>query len=241
MNLQRAIAAYACYIMTHNHLHRLYLTLQQAVEEVANSPESDEKDIVILPTEQGHSYATHAEEDEDVSHKNDLLPNDVAGTLETRKEHNDKENDVVSDSRAIQIEGKTSQPSKRRKKVKPAAVNWRKKQNLKEISEQNFTYLANSHPHFALFEPIALFWLLFNYEISDLIAIETKRYASQQNELFYIYLYMITLVTARFTRKRFQSSWDYTRKPHNEAWDPQNLLKKKNADSLTTAQTNVYP
>ena len=89
-------------------------------------------------------------------------------------EHNDKENEFVSDSRAIRIEGKTSQPpSKRRKQVKPAAVNWRKKQNLKKIPEKNFTYFANSHPHLALLEPIALFRLLFNDEIRDLI---TNRY-----------------------------------------------------------------
>ena len=45
--MQRVIAAYAHYVMAHNHLHRRYLTLQQAVEEVANSPGSDEEDIVI--------------------------------------------------------------------------------------------------------------------------------------------------------------------------------------------------
>ena len=143
--------------MAHNHLNRRNLTPQQAVEEVANSPESDEEDIVILPPEQGDCYATDVEEDEDVSHKNDLLPNDVAGTLEIQNEQNDKENEVASDSRAIQIEGKTSQPpSKKRKKVKPAAVNWRKK-ILKEIPGKNFAYLANSHPHLALLEPIVLF------------------------------------------------------------------------------------
>ena len=188
MNLQRVIAAYAYYVMAHNHLHRRYLTLLQAVEEVANSPESDEEDIVILPLGQGDSYATDVEEeDEDVSHKNDLLPNDVAGTLAIHNEHNDKENEVVSNLRAIQIEGKTSQPlSKTRKKEKPAAVNWRKKQTLKEILEENSTYLANSHSHLAVFEPIALFQLLFNDKICDLIATETKQYSSQQNELFYL-------------------------------------------------------
>ena len=70
--------------------------------------------------------------------------------------------------------------------MKPAAGNWRKKQNLEEIPEENFTYLANSHPHIALLEPKALFRLFFNDEIRDLIATETKRYASHQNELFYL-------------------------------------------------------
>ena len=61
----------------------------------------------------------------------------------------------------FKIEEKTSQPpSKRRKKVKPAAVNWRQKQNLKETPEENFTYLAKNHPQLALLEPIALFRLL---------------------------------------------------------------------------------
>ena len=169
-----------------NSPHHCEFLATRLVEEVGNSSESDRKDIGILPPEQGDSYDTDVEEeDEDESHKNDLLPNDVTGTLEIHNEHNDKENEVVSDLRAIHIEGKTSQPpSKGRKKEKPAAVNWRKKQNLKEISEENFTYLANSHPHLALLEPIALFRLLFNNEIRDLIATETKRYASQQDELF---------------------------------------------------------
>ena len=103
--MQRIIPAYAYCVMAHNQLHRRYLTLQQAVEEVANSPESDEEDIVILPPDKGDFYVTDVEEeeedDEDVSHKNDLLPNDVAGTLEIYNEHNDKENEVVSDSQGI--------------------------------------------------------------------------------------------------------------------------------------------
>ena len=57
---------------------------------------------------------------------------------------------------------------------------------MKKIPEENFTYLANIHPHLALLEPIALFRLFFNDEILDLIATEAKRYASQQNELFYL-------------------------------------------------------
>ena len=68
--------------MAPNHLHRLYLTLQQAVEEIPNSPENNDEDIVILPPKQDDSYAADVEEDNDVSHKNDLLPNDIAGTLE---------------------------------------------------------------------------------------------------------------------------------------------------------------
>ena len=65
MNLQRVIAAYAYYVMAHNHLHRRYLTLLQAVAEVPNSPESDEEDIVILPPEQGNSYASDVEEEDE--------------------------------------------------------------------------------------------------------------------------------------------------------------------------------
>ena len=98
--MPRVIAAYANYVMAHNHLHRRNLTLQQAVEEVVTDVEED---------------ATDVEEDEDVSRKNDLLSNDVAGTLEIHNEHYDKENKVVSDSRAIQIEGKTSQPPSKRR------------------------------------------------------------------------------------------------------------------------------
>ena len=97
--------------------------------------------------------------------------------------------------------------------MKPAAGNWRKKQNLTEIPEENFTYLANSHPHIALLEPIALFRLLFNDEIRDLIATETKRYASHQNELFYLQQHEIDtfigiiLLTGYNSRPRQRLFW----------------------------------
>ena len=70
MNLQRVIAASAYYVvaflsLAYYHLQKRYLTLQQAVKEVANSPESDEEDIVILPPEQGDSYATDVEEEDE--------------------------------------------------------------------------------------------------------------------------------------------------------------------------------
>ena len=58
MNLQRGIAAYPYYVMAHNHLHSHHLTLQQAVQKVANSPESSKEGVVILPPEKSDSYAT---------------------------------------------------------------------------------------------------------------------------------------------------------------------------------------
>ena len=75
--------------MTSNQLHRRYLTLQEAVDDVLGSTGSEEKDIVILPPAQGDAYATDVEEEDvDECHKNDFLPNDVAGTLEV---HNNDE------------------------------------------------------------------------------------------------------------------------------------------------------
>ena len=67
--------------MTSN--HRRYLILQETVDDVSGSAGSEEKDIVILPPVQGNAYATDVEEDDvDECHKNDLLQNDAAGTLE---------------------------------------------------------------------------------------------------------------------------------------------------------------
>ena len=67
--------------MTSNQLHRRYLTLQEPVDDVLGSTGSEEKNVVILPPAQGDAYATDVEEDDvDECHKNDLLPNDVAGT-----------------------------------------------------------------------------------------------------------------------------------------------------------------
>ena len=61
--------------MTNSQLHRRYLTLQQAVDDVLGSTGSEEKDVVILPPAQGDAYATDVEEDDvDECHKNDFLP-----------------------------------------------------------------------------------------------------------------------------------------------------------------------
>ena len=81
---------HAYYVMAHYHWHRRYRTLQQALEEVANSSASDEEEIVNLPPEQGDSCAFDVEkEDEDVSHK-----------------HNDKENEVASNSQVFKLKEK---------------------------------------------------------------------------------------------------------------------------------------
>ena len=53
-------------------------------------------------------------------------------------------------------------------------------------SEANVMHLADSHPHLALLEPVALFRLLFNEEICSLIACETKQYSSQRNEVIHL-------------------------------------------------------
>ena len=81
--------------MTSNQLHRRYLTLQEAVDNILGSTGSEEKDIVILLPTQGDAYATNVEEDDvDECHINDLLPNNVVGTLEV---HNNNECEVASD------------------------------------------------------------------------------------------------------------------------------------------------
>ena len=76
--------------MACNQLRRQYLTLLEAVDNIFESTGSEEKDIVILPPVHGDSYATDVEEDDvDECHRNDLLPNNVAGTLEEHKHKND--------------------------------------------------------------------------------------------------------------------------------------------------------
>ena len=85
--------------MTSNQLHRRYLNLQEAVDDVLGSTGSEEKDIVILPPAQGDAYATDVEKnDVDELHKNDLFSSDVAGTLEV---HNNDECKVASDVSAV--------------------------------------------------------------------------------------------------------------------------------------------
>ena len=44
--------------MIGHQLHKRYLTMQEAVEDVLGSTGSEEKDIVILPPEQVDTYAT---------------------------------------------------------------------------------------------------------------------------------------------------------------------------------------
>ena len=69
--------------------------MQEAVDEDLGSTGSKEKDIVILPPAQGDVYTTDVKKDDvDECHKNDLLPNDVAGKLEV---HNNDECEVASE------------------------------------------------------------------------------------------------------------------------------------------------
>ena len=59
-----------------------------------HNAESKEADIVILPPEQGDTYATDLEEDdEDICHRGDSIPNDVARTLEVHKRHDGADNE----------------------------------------------------------------------------------------------------------------------------------------------------
>ena len=115
-----------------------------------------------MPPAQGDAYATDVEEDE--CHKNDLLLNDIAGTLEV---HNNDECEVASDVSAVQ--SKEIKPPSPKKRKNAEAVLWKKKGSLKEIPQVNVMYLADSHSHLALLEPIALFRLSFNEEIHSLI------------------------------------------------------------------------
>ena len=107
-----------------------------------------------------------------------MLPNDVAGTLEV---YNNNECKVASDISAVQSIENKPPPKKKRKNAE--AVLGKKKSSLKEIPEVNIMHLADSHPHLALLEPVALFRVLFNKEIYNLISCETERYATQQNEI----------------------------------------------------------
>ena len=150
--------------MTSNQLHRRYLNLQKAVDDVLESTGSEEKDIVILPPAQGDACATDVEEDDvDECNKNDLLPNDVAGTLEI---HDNDKCEVASNVSAIQ--SKENKPPPKKKNAE--AVLWKKKSSLKEMSKANVIHLADSHPDLALLESVALFQLLINEEIYSLIA-----------------------------------------------------------------------
>ena len=152
--------------MTSNQLHRRYLTLQKAVENELGSAGSKEKYIVILPPTQGDAYATDVDEDDvDECHKNDLLPNDVAGTLVLRNNH---KREVASDVSAVQ--SKENKPRSKKKRKNAEAVLWKKKSSLKEMSQANVMHFADSHSDLALLEPVALIRLSFNEEIYSLIA-----------------------------------------------------------------------
>ena len=50
--------------MTNNQLHRRYLTLQEAIDNVLGSTGNEEKDIVILPSAKGDAYATDVKEND---------------------------------------------------------------------------------------------------------------------------------------------------------------------------------
>ena len=97
--------------------------MQKAVDDVLGPKESEEKDIVILPPARGDAYATYVEEnDVDERHKNDLLPNDVTGTLEI---HNNDECEVASDVSAVQVK-KTNHRQRKRGRMRKQCSERRK-------------------------------------------------------------------------------------------------------------------
>ena len=109
--------------MTSNQSHRRYLTVQKAIDDVLGSTGSEEKDNVILPPAQSDAYATYVEEDEvDECHKNDLLPNDVTGTLEI---HNNDDCEVASDVAAVQVK-KTNHRQRKRERIRKQCAGRRK-------------------------------------------------------------------------------------------------------------------
>ena len=137
-----------------------------------------------MPPAQNDTYATDVEEDNvDEYHKNDLFPNDVAGTLEV---HSNNECKVASDLSAVQSKENKPPPKKNRKNAE--VVLWIKKSSPKEISEANVMHLADNHLHLALLELVALFRLIFNKEIYSLIACKTEQYAPQRNEVIHLTL-----------------------------------------------------
>ena len=107
----------------------------------------------------------------------------VAGTLEVRK-HNNDQGKATFDIPAVKSEENKRLQKKKRKNAEPMA--WKKKTSLKEIPEATAVHLADSHPHLALLEPVAIFRLLFNNDIHSLFACKTERYASQRNEAIHV-------------------------------------------------------
>ena len=68
-----------------------------------------------MPPAQGDAYATDVEEDDvDERRKNDLLPNNVAGTLEV---HNNDECEVASEVSVVQSKKKTNNHQRKREKM----------------------------------------------------------------------------------------------------------------------------
>ena len=67
-----------------------------------------------MPPAQGNAYATDVEED--VSHKNDLFSNDVAGTLEV---HNNDKCKVASNVSAVQSKENKPPPKKKNAEAVP--------------------------------------------------------------------------------------------------------------------------
>ena len=170
--------------MVSNQLHRRYLTLLEAVDDALGSVGSEEKDNVILPPVQGDTFASDVEEDDvDECHRNDLLPNDVAGALEV---HNSDECEAAFNVSAVQSKENKPLPKKKRKNA--GALLWKKKRSMKKIPEANVMHQADSHPYLALLEPVALFRLLFNEEIYSVIACKMEQYTSQWNEVIHLIL-----------------------------------------------------
>ena len=119
--------------------------------------------------------------DEDICHRGDSLPNDVAETLEVHKRDDGDDNEKtvfesITDARPSSIVCQTPQLKKNRNCI------LKKTTNLKKLQESELEQLSENHPHLLFLEPVELFRLFVNNEICEMIHYETKRYAAQKNQ-----------------------------------------------------------
>ena len=144
------------------------LTLEEAVKKVLGCAESEEADIVILPPEQGDTYATDFEEDDEFL-KQELYIKDITGPIMKKL--------CLNLSQMLDQVQMFVKPQSRKK---TETVYWKKKKNLKKLQENKLEQSSESHPYLLFLESVELFRLFVKNEICEMIRCETERNGAQK-------------------------------------------------------------
>ena len=160
------------YGKSHSHYVSKYARLSEATT-AATSSAADEKNLVILPSDDGQ-----LSEEEQIDQNNDILPADIAGQIEVH-EYNTVSDEDDQDA----FDNDELQPPKKKSKSVRDKPRWKKSEDMLLCSNQGEepVRLVEDFPHLPDVKPFDFFSFYFTPDMVSKITTETIRYARLKN------------------------------------------------------------